>query len=74
MARKLAHEADAESNVRSDTNSEDERSKDGINRRGYLKIGGATVATLLVGGGASGSSGGETGGEVYWTNFSEGEL
>ena len=75
MAHELVHKADAESSVRSNDESADEGGKDGINRRGYLKAGGAAVATLLIGGGATGSSSeGVSDGEVYWTNFSDGAL
>lgn len=75
MARKLAHNSGAERSDRSRDESSEENGKWELNRRKCLKLGGVSVASVLMGAASSGvSTGSAQESTTYWTNFSSGEL
>jgi hypothetical protein len=72
MARKLAHE-DGERGRESDEESADGGEGALLNRRKYMELGGAAVAALATGSLSAAAQDG-SGGTVYQTDFSEGQL
>jgi hypothetical protein len=75
MARKLARDSGAERSDRSDGESSEESGKWVLNRRNCVKLGGASIASLLIGGASGGvSTGSAEADPTYWTNFSSGGL
>jgi len=75
MARKLARNSGAERSGRSNDESSEESGKWTLNRRNCVKLGGVSLASLLVGGASSAvSTGSAEEDPTYWTNFSSGGL
>lgn len=75
MARKLARNSGAERSDRSTDESSDESGKWMLNRRNCVKVGGVSIASLLIGGASSVvSTGSAEESTTFRTNFSSGAL